>query len=158
MKHDPVPLALALSVTRDLTAPATWKSTLKDRWHGNLVGIQERLSQAVEAADASATQRWSIAAGIATEKTLLLDGQPTVLVAHLHEHRHDMGALLERLGSVARRVGAGTIDAIAQSMPGVHWQPPDVGHGHGGGPPAGRRPKVAKEAPSLPQETPNGRQ
>jgi hypothetical protein len=49
-------------------------------------------------------QRAAITLGIATEKTLLLSGQPTQIVAGIHEHRLALPALLARLQGVGRRI------------------------------------------------------
>jgi ABC-type uncharacterized transport system ATPase subunit len=58
-------------------------------------------------------QRAAIAMGIATEKALLLSGQPTQIVAGLHEVRVEIPALLLRLQSVGRRLGLQTGSATA---------------------------------------------
>src|SRR3990167_698880 len=44
--------------------------------------------------------------GIATERGALVAGQPTSIVAGVHEHRHELPQLAETLALVARRLGA----------------------------------------------------
>src|SRR5712664_2541562 len=53
-------------------------------------------------------QRAAIAMGIATEKALLLSGQPTQIVAGIHEHRLALPALLAKLQDVTRQIGPQT--------------------------------------------------
>ena len=49
--------------------------------------------------------------GIAPERALLVSGQPTAIIAGVHEHRHALPQLAGVLAEVARRLGPGTIDA-----------------------------------------------
>src|SRR3990167_4659090 len=42
---------------------------------------------------------------IATERGALVAGQPTAIVAGVHEHRHELPQLAETLAAVARRIG-----------------------------------------------------
>ena len=66
-----------------------------------------------------ATMRWAerrdaaVIMGIATERALLVSGQPTAIIAGVHEHRHALPALAGVLAEVARRLGvdAATVDA-----------------------------------------------
>ena len=51
-------------------------------------------------------QALAITMGISTEKVQLLSGQPTALVANLHEVRVSMPDLVARLGQVARIIEA----------------------------------------------------
>ena len=51
-------------------------------------------------------QRAAIAMGIATEKALLLSGQPTQILADIHEHRLDLPDLITKLRSVSERIAA----------------------------------------------------
>ena len=39
----------------------------------------------------------AIKGGICTEKALLAAGQPTEVIGHVHAHRHELGALMDRL-------------------------------------------------------------
>lgn len=66
-----------------------------------------------------ATMRWAerrdaaVIMGIATERALLVSGQPTAIIAGVHEHRHALPQLAGVLAEVARRLGveAATVDA-----------------------------------------------
>jgi hypothetical protein len=49
-------------------------------------------------------QAAAITMGIATEKTLLLAGQPTSIVAGIHEHRLELPELLEKMLAVSSRL------------------------------------------------------
>jgi hypothetical protein len=53
----------------------------------------------------------SITMGVATDKLQLLSGQPTAIVAGIHEHRHDLSAIAARLANVQRQLPA-TDDVI----------------------------------------------
>jgi hypothetical protein len=52
----------------------------------------------------------SITMGVATDKLQLLSGQPTAIVAGIHEHRVDLAAIAERLAAVQRRLPAEKIE------------------------------------------------
>lgn len=51
-------------------------------------------------------QRLAIVMGIGTERALLLSGQPTAIVANVHEVRVSMPDLLSKLAAVGRVLGA----------------------------------------------------
>ncbi len=74
---------------------------LEQRWSVNALGVQERLTQAVERDDAQAAQKWAIAGGISTEKVLLMKGRPTEIIANLHAHRHELGDIAAKLAIAA---------------------------------------------------------
>jgi len=123
------------------------KGSLHERWQTNAMRLQDRLRDATQAGEHNAARCWAIAGGIATEKSLLLAGQPTQLVAHLHAHRHDLAGIIDKLALVGRRVSGTTlasstsIDCATNETRGVDGQPPDVGHGHRRLSPRGRRKK-----------------
>lgn len=94
---------------------ATVTEGLEHKWSHNALAIQDRLTQAVEAGDASAAQKWAISGGISTEKVLLMKGRPTEITGHLHAHRHDVSRVLDKLAS-ALRPGMTT---SARSVPSV---------------------------------------
>lgn len=100
--HEPVKAASAVYVS-----PAQVKAVLPEldeKWSRNALAIQERLTQAIDRDDAAAAQKWSISAGIASEKTLLMKGRPTEIVANLHAHRHDLSDVMEKMAKAARVV------------------------------------------------------
>lgn len=56
----------------------------------------------------------SVSMGIATEKTLLLNGMPSAIVGHLHEVRIDLPGLVSRLADVSsamRQIPAVVVEA-----------------------------------------------
>jgi hypothetical protein len=77
---------------------------LEHRWSVNALGVQQRFAEAIDRDDAASAQKWAIAAGISTEKVLLMKGRPTEIVANLHAHRHELGAVMDKLASAARVV------------------------------------------------------
>ncbi len=79
-------------------------SGLEDKWSRNALGVQQRFGEAIARDDAQAAQKWAIAAGISTEKVLLMKGRPTEIVANLHAHRHELGDVMDKL-AIAARVG-----------------------------------------------------
>jgi hypothetical protein len=134
----------AKELTRAAVASPDVKRELLNLWATNAKSLQQCMVESIGERNNQATKNWAIAAGIATEKTLLLDGQPTQLVAHMHAHRHDLGQIIDKLTSVARQLGSA--NAIAAVLPitqhaantadagdpGATGQPYDVGHGRGG--------------------------
>jgi hypothetical protein len=99
--HLPVSQAKSLTFI-DPEAKANVLGHLEDKWSTNALSIQQRLSESVERDDASAAQKWAIAAGISTEKVLLMKGRPTEIIANLHAHRHELSPLMDKLASAAR--------------------------------------------------------
>lgn len=73
-------------------------------WHDTFFGAYDGMRKA----DLSPKDRQALAItmGISTEKVQLLSGQPTQLVANLHEVRVSMPELVSRLGQVARIIEA----------------------------------------------------
>ena len=52
-------------------------------------------------------KNYALTAAISVDKVALVQGWPVGVVAHLHEHRHDLKGIADKLAEVARRVGAG---------------------------------------------------
>jgi len=75
---------------------------LEHKWSHNALTAQERLTQAIDRDDALNAERWAKTAGISTEKTLLMKGRPTEIVANLHAHRHEIGDVMDKLAVAAR--------------------------------------------------------
>ena len=77
------------------------------------------LKTLAEVQETWATMRWAerrdaaVIMGIATERALLVSGQPTAIIAGVHEHRHALPQLAGVLAEVARRLGVDstTVDA-----------------------------------------------
>ena len=76
-------------------------------WHDTFFSAYDQL-QGVggKAVTPNDRKNLAIAMGISTEKVQLLSGQPTALVANLHEVRVSMPELVQRLGQVARIIEA----------------------------------------------------
>ena len=56
---------------------------------------------------AQEAKNYALTAAISIDKVAMVQGWPTQIVAHLHEHRHALGGVADKLAEVARRVGAG---------------------------------------------------
>ena len=52
-------------------------------------------------------KNYALSAAISIDKVALIQGWPTQVIAHLHEHRHDIKGLADKLASVARRLDDG---------------------------------------------------
>lgn len=52
-------------------------------------------------------KNFALAAAISLDKLALIQGWPTQVIAHLHEHRHQVGEIAEKLAGVARKLEAG---------------------------------------------------
>ncbi len=59
--------------------------------------VQDRYTQAIERDDHNAASKWALAGAISTDKILVLKGRPTEIVGHMHAHRHDLGAVMDKL-------------------------------------------------------------
>ena len=56
-------------------------------------------------------KNYGLVMAISLDKMALISGFPTAIVAHLHEHRHEMGNVASKLAEVAQRMH------VASSMP-----------------------------------------
>ena len=58
-------------------------------------------------------KNYALTAAISTDKLAMVQGWPTQVIAHLHEHRHQVGAVADKLAAVARVLssadGEGTV-------------------------------------------------
>ena len=70
---------------------------LEHTWSENALLVQQRLYHAIERDDHNAASKWALAGAIATDKLLVLKGRPTEIIGHLHAHRHDHGAIMDKL-------------------------------------------------------------
>ena len=104
----PAPIANA---GRELTAetaamtPDEKTKTALERWRGVQQKVLKLASQAADDNDAGRVKNYSIAAGIATEKVLLLENKPTAIIGGLEQNRHLLPDVLEKLAAAARIVG-----------------------------------------------------
>lgn len=71
--------ALAITPSSPIDSPSN--TSLVVRWKG---AAHQYLTAALAEDNAGNAQRWTIAAGIATDKYLVLDGRPTQVVEHIH--------------------------------------------------------------------------
>ena len=73
-------------------------------WHDTFFSAYDQLR--MDDVTPNDRKNLAIAMWISTEKVQLLSGQPTALVANLHEVRVSMPELVQRLGQVARIIEA----------------------------------------------------
>lgn len=71
------------------------------RWKDAQKRFLERAHEAADNDDASRAKSYAIAAGIATEKTLLLENKPSVIIGGLQENRHLLPDVLAKLAAAA---------------------------------------------------------
>lgn len=78
---------------------------LKSRWQMSGVDLMDKLDEAMRDNKANDAKNYAIAAAVATDKMLLLDGKPTSIQASIHEVRHTLPQLAGRLAAIAQRNG-----------------------------------------------------
>ena len=61
-------------------------------------------------------KNYALAMAISIDKVALIQGWPTQVVAHLHEHRHEVSDIAGKLAEVARRVGAGPAPEVTPEV------------------------------------------
>ena len=76
-------------------------------WHDTFFSAYQEMQAQPSAND---RKNLAITMGISTEKVQLLSGQPTALVANLHEVRISMPELIQKLGRVANVLEAEKVD------------------------------------------------
>lgn len=130
------PAYLSMSEPEILTGPVKLRDQeLLSKWQSQTFDLLARLDEATRSDNHQAAKVWSIAAGVATDKTLLLGGRPTSIVAGLHEHRHTLPQLASRLLDIGRRVGVLDAPALpARALAGTRALP------------AARLPKISADA------------
>ena len=110
--EQPKPLAYASPETVSAVLP-----NLEEQWSRNALGLQQRLRESIEANDALNAVRWATAGGISTDKTLLLKGRPTEIVANLHAHRHELVDVMDKLAIAARVLSTHQRKGYARVIP-----------------------------------------
>ena len=75
---------------------------LEHKWSSNALLVQERYTQAIERDDHNAASKWALASAISTDKVLVLKGRPTEIVGHVHQHRHELGKVMDKLANALR--------------------------------------------------------
>ena len=75
---------------------------LEHQWASNALMVQTRYTQAIERDDHNAASKWALAGAISTDKILVLKGRPTDIIGHVHAHRHDLSAVMDKLAMALR--------------------------------------------------------
>ena len=84
------------------TKPVRLKDqALMAQWQDVAFRMQQKLGAAMDNDRPNDVRTYAIAAGVATDKLLLLAGRPTSIVAGLHEVRHTLPQLPATLSRVA---------------------------------------------------------
>lgn len=106
------------SITRPEATPTVppeksrtpWTATLEEKWQHNLDLALDRMREALmDQYGTRDAKDLAVAAGIATEKHLLLSGKPTAIVAGLTEHRHEIGPIMARMARLAAQLPTAVI-------------------------------------------------
>jgi len=97
--------------------PSKVLDALQHDWGRHALMALARATEAVVDGDARAAQGMSIAAGIGTDKALVMAGRPTALVMQIHAHRLELGSIAQALSGARAALGppthlpTGTVDA-----------------------------------------------
>jgi hypothetical protein len=103
----PLPLTKEMYAEAGVPKPLSMKDPgALARWREAQEKFLDRATQAAEESDANRAKSYAIAAGIATEKVLLLESKPTVILAGLHENRHLLPDVLRKLAGAAEILSA----------------------------------------------------
>ena len=62
-------------------------------------------------------KNYALTAAISTDKLAMVQGWPTQVIAHLHEHRHQVAGVADKLASVARALASGKNETVDNSGP-----------------------------------------
>ena len=103
----PAPIAdTGRQIQQDKKAAAAGAEAVEplDRWKTTQNSLLIKLQAATEADDAMRAKSYAVAAGIATEKVLLLENKPTAIIGGLEQNRHMLPELLSRLAAAAEIV------------------------------------------------------
>lgn len=93
------------------TKPVRLKDqALLGEWQDILFRLQVKLKAALDNDRSNDAKAYSIAAGVATDKLLVLAGRPTSIVAGLHEVRHSLPQLAATLSRVAEIINVPVIE------------------------------------------------
>ena len=75
---------------------------LDQRWCAHAFDNLQRAREATEAGKSFDARNWTWAAGVATDKVFAIREIPTHVVSNIHEHRHDISLVMDKLASAAR--------------------------------------------------------
>src|SRR3990167_10508961 len=98
-RHPHTPARLPAPTPAQITAVT---DILEHRWSSNALMVQDRYTQAIERDDHNAASKWALAGAISTDKILVLKGRPTDIIGHVHAHRHDLSAVMDKLATALR--------------------------------------------------------
>ncbi len=70
---------------------------LDQRWCAQAFNFLQRAEESTEAGKSFDARNWTWAAGVATDKVFAIREIPTQIVANLHEHRHDLSGIADKL-------------------------------------------------------------
>ena len=79
---------------------------LDERWCAHAFDNLQRAREAAEAGKSFDARNWTWAAGVATDKVFAIREIPTHIVSNIHEHRHDLTQVMDKLASAARVLDA----------------------------------------------------
>jgi len=108
---------LGIPVLSPSSPPAKILDALQHDWGRHALMALARATEAVVDGDARGAQGMSIAAGIGTDKALVMAGRPTALVMQVHAHRLELGSIAQALSGARAALGpsthlpTGTVDA-----------------------------------------------
>ena len=57
-------------------------------------------------------KNYALTAAISIDKLAMVQGWPTQVIAHLHEHRHQVASVADKLAQVARTIGQGELGTV----------------------------------------------
>ena len=66
-------------------------------------------------------KNYALTAAISTDKLAMVQGWPTQVIAHLHEHRHQVASVADKLASVARALASGKNETVDNSGQDDTW-------------------------------------
>ena len=92
------PVADELRVMKRDWIAGMWQSAL-----GGALGKLHELAYG-QGSDAKQARDWSVVAGVATDKLLILNGMPTQIIGAMHEVRISLPDLASRLATVGKQI------------------------------------------------------
>lgn len=75
---------------------------LDQRWCKHALTNLQRADEATASGKSFDARNYTWIAGVATDKVFAIREIPTQIVANIHEHRHDMSGVMDKLASAAR--------------------------------------------------------
>jgi len=75
---------------------------LDQRWCAHALDNLQRAQESAAAGKSFDARNWTWAAGVATDKVFAIREIPTQIVSNVHEHRHDISQVMDKLAVAAR--------------------------------------------------------